>query len=273
MNRLSKKAGIRIAAGILVVVFLILILAGAKTKEAADSSETASGRAYIAAESAKDPSEVQNRIQSLKSSSGSVWNEDFSFDDLMQQIETLQLRELTEEEIYSLRSFLDTTVFVGDSMTQAILEYDLLDENHVRFLRSASISQLDEQVQEALSMLPDRIVFFMGLNDINYFEDTNDYYNAFYEKIHTIRSARPDMKIYVCSMLPPSDDLAAEREDLARSPEYDSKIEQLCMDTGCNYVDCKWMVRQEYYLEDGIHFSYGFYCVWLQYIAAVIQGG
>ncbi len=270
---LSKNQWIP-AAGIAIAVLLILLIAVLNpNKKSVISEETAAGRAYITEESRKNVLEIQNRIDSAKENANTGAEGGIAdLPDLQSQIDSLQIRELTPEEIYSYRDRLASTIIVGDSMAQAVLEYELLDENHVMYQRSASISQLDEQISAALSMLPDTIVFFMGLNDINYFEDPSEYYNAFAQKIFWIKEQRPDLRILICSMLPPSEDLAAEREDLARSPEYDAMLSLLCEQTGCLYADCKWMVRQELYLEDGLHFNYGFYCVWLQYIAGILSG-
>ena len=267
MRSLSKKHILFLTEGAVLIVLLIILIRFTGKKETVYSEETAAGRAYISAEAAKDPAVIQARIQTLKESAGNgIVPGSASFDELFAQIDSLQIRTLSTEEIYNYRSAMANTVIVGDSMAQAVLEYDLLDENHVYYQRSASISQLDEQITGALSMLPQNLVFFMGLNDINYYEDTSQYYNAFYEKIRMIREIAPDVRIFICSMLPPSDGLAAEREDLARSPEYDAVLRQLCQDVSAGYIDCSWMVRQPLYLEDGIHFSYEFYCVWLQYL-------
>ena len=153
-------------------------------------------------------------------------------------------------------------------MAQAVLEYGLLDAGHVKYLRSASISQLSDQINEALAMLPDHIIFFTGLNDVDIFAaDPAGFYAAYLQQTESILAFNPSIKVSICSLLPPSDALAAARPDLARAPEFDAQIRQVCADSAAEYIDCTWMVRQELYLADQMHFNEEFYMIWLQYAA------
>lgn len=280
MSRKRTRKILFIAEGIVIAVLLIILLLTLHRSREKSSASAEEGRAYIAAEEARDPAQAMSVIRQAREaaenaesdaeSEGSATEGTFIPEELASQIAELNIPDLSPEEIAMLRQRLNTTVFVGDSMAQAILEYELLDENHVRYQRSASISQLYDLTQEALAMLPDRIIFFTGLNDVDVFEDPQDYYYAYLERIGQVQAADPDIRIYVCSLLPPSDELAGWREDLARSPLYDEQLQRVCDDTAAQYIDAKWMVRQELYLEDGIHFNYSFYTVLLKYIAQVI---
>ena len=61
--------------------------------------------------------------------------------------------------------------------------------------------------------------------------------------------------------------LAAVNLNLARSPEFDAQLRRAAEETGIPYIDCHWMVRQQLYLDDGIHFKDGFYTVLIRYLA------
>ncbi len=188
--------------------------------------------------------------------------------DLKNQVETLNITPFSEAELAKMRSLFDRTVFIGDSLTQAILTYGFFDENHIKYKRSASISDLGPEIEAALQMLPDNIVFFTGLNDVSRFiTDPAQYYEAYKEKILGILNVRPDIHIYVISLLPPSNDLARVNLNLARSPEFDEQLKRAAGDTPAVYVDCHWMVRQQLYLDDGIHFKEPFYTILFKYLA------
>ncbi len=186
---------------------------------------------------------------------------------LYDQINNLTIPELTPEELAGYQQKYANTIVIGDSMAQAVYEYGLLDGNHVYFERGASISMLSEEIDEAMAMLPSKIIFFTGLNDTDYFDDPNAYAAAYQDRINQVLSWNPAVEIYICSMTPPGNELGAARPDLARAPEYDAALQNLCASTTSKYIDLNWMVRQELYLEDGIHFDYSFYTVWLQYAA------
>lgn len=271
MRTKKNKKILFIAEGAAIIALLIILIVILHHRGEKNEKNTAAGIAYIEAEEAKDPAQALGAIKEAREASngGTQGSSEASatMEDLAQQIASLEIREMSPEEIAMWRQRYGSTVVVGDSMTQAILEYDFLDENHVKFQRSISVGQLYELTQEALEMLPDRIIFFTGLNDVDVFENPEDYYNAYLDRVNQVRSFNPDIHINICSLLPPSEELASWREDLARSPEYDAELQRLCADTGVNYIDLHWMVRQELYLEDGIHFNYDFYTIWMQYVA------
>ena len=188
--------------------------------------------------------------------------------ELLAQIDALQIAMFSEAELAEYRNRFMNTVFVGDSLTQAMLTYGFFDENHIKFKRSASISQLGEEIDAALAMLPDNLVFFTGLNDVSfYIADPYQYGEAYKAAIAHVRSKSPGTRVIVISLLPPSDYLAAVNLNLARSPEFDAQLRRAAEETGIPYIDCHWMVRQQLYLDDGIHFKDGFYTVLIRYLA------
>ena len=284
-----KNQSILTAAAIAVALLLMLVPAHHANSQAQDSSETAQGRAYVEAEAQRDTAEIMNTInvanQTVGSGEESQGSEGQIVDgtsegtsesgtstvditSLQAQIDSLNINQLTPEQIADYKGRLSNVQFVGDSMTQAAYDYGLLDADHVWFVRGASIGQLSEQIQSAIDMLPESIVFFTGANAVDYYESADVFAEAYKNQCDNILAQRPDMNIYICSMLPVSDDVASYREDLAKTGEYDQALQQICAENGFNYIDLNWMVKQELYIEDGLHFDYDFYQIWIQYIAS-----
>ena len=81
----------------------------------------------------------------------------------------------------------------------------------------------------------------------------------------------PDAEIFICSMTPPSDDLAAEREDLAMSVYYADALKTWCEENDILCLDLSFLVSQDRYLEDGIHFNYTFYEGWIGLLAEAVS--
>lgn len=188
---------------------------------------------------------------------------------LQEQIRTLNIDLFTPDELASIRRRFDNAVFTGDSMAQGLVSFELFDENHVKFLRGASVGEFDPQIQAAIDTLPDYFIFFTGCNNVStYINDPTEYYRQFVSRIEWVKSALPDTEIYVICMLPASDHfIQYENYHVARQPEYDAQLKLVCQDTGVHYVDCHWMVRQELYLEDGLHFNLAFYTVLIKFLA------
>ncbi|MBQ6074709.1 MAG: hypothetical protein IJK86_00970 [Lachnospiraceae bacterium] len=188
---------------------------------------------------------------------------------LQEQIRTLNIDLFTPDELASIRRRFDGAVFTGDSMAQGLVSFELFDENHVKFQRGASVGEFDPQIQAAIDTLPDYFIFFTGCNNVStYINDPTEYYRQFVSRIEWVKRALPDTEIYVICMLPASDRfIQYENYHVARSPEYDAQLKLVCQDTGVHYVDCHWMVRQELYLEDGLHFNLAFYTVLIKFLA------
>lgn len=182
------------------------------------------------------------------------------------QIDSASITTLTEEERGAYRSRLSSCALIGDSMAQAALEYGFLDSAHVFYRRGYAIGQLGDAIREAAAMLPSTVIFFTGLNDTDYYAEPALYAEAYLEKIQEVKFLLPDARIFVCSMLPPSDALGATRPDLARAPLYDEALRNMCSEKGISYIDTSWMVNQALYMGDGIHFVSSFYDVWIQYV-------
>ena len=189
---------------------------------------------------------------------------------LRAQVESGKAEELSPEELGRLKARFSTVAVVGDSMAQALLEYGLLDESQVFYERGGITRNLGPVTDRALQMYPETVIFFTGLNDADH-ETYDSYPEAYAQRVAQVHAALPEAKILICSMTPPSNSLGAVREDLARAPVFDQVLEGWCAGSPyADYVDLKWMVRQDWYMDDGIHFKRSFYLIWLQYLDDIL---
>ncbi|MDO4491099.1 MAG: GDSL-type esterase/lipase family protein [Lachnospiraceae bacterium] len=270
LNRRNQSILTPVFVGVACLLFLIPACQSRRSLYEGENS--ARGRAYVEAEGQRDPMEVLNLLQSAQPQPMQNGTEDpyADFEQnwslLKEEINTLTIRQLTQEEIAQYGQRLSGVQFVGDSLAQAIYDYGLADGDHVWFRRGAVINDLGEETQNAINMLPERIVFFVGANALNYYPSGQAFAEACLNQCRNILSQRPDLRLYFCSMLPVSDELAAYREDLTTAGEYDQALREMCAANGIEYIDINWMVRQELYIEDGIHFNRDFYQIWLRYM-------
>ena len=188
-----------------------------------------------------------------------------------QEAETNQVRMLSAEELAWFANRLNDTVFVGDSITQALITDGVLPESLVFYKRGVILREIGPTLDRALSVYPKNVVFLKGLNDCDA-EEPDTFIQRYTDWVAYIHEKLPGAKIYICSLLPPSNALGAVRPDLARSYLYDDALQAWCPGAGVTYIDLHWLVYQHLYLSDGIHFTKSFYQLFLRYATVCIKG-
>lgn len=187
-----------------------------------------------------------------------------------QELDTDTVTNLTDEEQVEIRTLFANTIFFGDSMTQAIGEYGFLDMTNIVYQRSATIDVLITKIPEVAATLPQQVVIFTGLNDCNHYTEIADYRRDYETLLQQLKASIPGVKIVVSSLLPPSDALGQVRADLVRAPQFDQELRSICQEKDVTYVDSTWIVRQQNYLDDGIHMNRTFYQIWFRYLKALL---
>lgn len=187
------------------------------------------------------------------------------------EAESNNIRMLSAEELAWFANRLSDTVFVGDSITQALVTDGVLPENLVFFKRGVILREIGPTLDRALQTYPKNVVFLKGLNDCDA-EEPDTFIQRYSDWTAYIREKLPGANIYICSLLPPSKALGAVRPDLARSPEFDGPLQAWCPTAGVTYIDLHWLVYQHLYLPDGIHFTKSFYQLFLRYATVAIKG-
>jgi hypothetical protein len=188
-----------------------------------------------------------------------------------QEAEQNTVRMLSAEELAWFANRLSDTVFVGDSITQALETEGVLPDELVFFQRGVILREIGPTLDRALSVYPRNVVFLKGLNDCDA-EEPDSFIQRYTDWVAYIRQTLPGTNIYICSLLPPSKALGAVRPDLARSPLYDDALKAWCPTAGVTYIDLNWLVYQHLYLSDGIHFTKSFYQLFLRYATVCIKG-
>lgn len=253
------------------LLFFLIVLGGC-----AKHADVSEGEAYIAELENRDVAAVQQAVakaQEPASDRGAAPSLEALYAAVRQfrtDYEAGLIGEPDEAQLTQDRNILRDTAVIGDSMAQAVLEYGFLDEAHVFFERGAIIRELGGQIEAASAMLPRTVVFFTGLNDTDH-ETVDSYVEAYASQTAYVKSLLPDAEIFICSMTPPSDFLAAEREDLAMSVYYTEALKSWCEENEILYLDLSFLVRQDRYLEDGIHFNYTFYEGWIGLITEAVS--
>lgn len=203
--------------------------------------------------------------------------------------------ETTAPTPVDLEEFFSETVFIGDSITyglstycniykplygakflcassyavrHAIVDPEPGNENIV----SVKYQGVSMRPEEALAQMGAKRVFIMlGLNDISFGVDYT--IGNWRILIENIQAACPDIEIFIQSATP----LHANRDNPANKlcnnnmNTYNEKLQALCAEMGCRYVDVasalkdeNGQLKDEYCSDQYCHMSYAGIDVWIQ---------
>lgn len=173
--------------------------------------------------------------------------------------------------------FFKEDVFIGDSITQGISDYDFLNEENVYAKLGISLMQVDAQIAKAKKIQPQKIFLLLGANDIEYEGTTPGVFKERYRNvICKIKTSMPNTKIYVQSILPVLPN-AAKNNPLVnntRIGQFNNAIASMASEENITYLNIASLINnsnKNLYEPDGEHFKCKFYNLWLNYIEANIK--
>ena len=184
--------------------------------------------------------------------------------------------EQDAEEQPASEKFTDCLV-MGDSITQGLYEYGVLDQANVQADRGAGVSagdneKLADHIARAKEMKPSVLFLSYGMNDVGAQNgDADGFIKAYRPVIRDLKKSLPDTKIYVNSILPAAQTAIDQNSVYAEIPKFNQKLKELCEKEKITFIDNTDLVKQEYYAGDGIHMSTGYYKEWVNHMAEVAE--
>ena len=179
-----------------------------------------------------------------------------------------------KEYIYELLNN-KKVLFLGDSNTEHFLFYNLLDEKYFKYMTGLSVNKQSKKIEEYLTDDIETIVFFNGYNFDEY-KTVEEYINSYENIIKIVKNKLKNCKIYILSIIPAS--LEKIKEDL-KSPiphnifmgkEFDIGLENHNF-YDATYIDTKWIVRENFNKDDGVHMIDTFYKILIPYVSLFIN--
>ena len=193
----------------------------------------------------------------------------------IQQLEEAeQDTDQAAEERSAREKFADCLV-LGDSITQGLYEYGVLDQANVQADRGTGVSEnssekLKEHIARAKEMKPAVLFLAYGMNDIEAQNgDPAGFAKVYRPVLEELKTALPDTKIYVNSILPAAQTAIEERPVFAQVPKFNARLKKLCKKEDITFIDNTELVKEEYYAKDGIHMSPSYYTEWVKHMAEV----
>lgn len=168
------------------------------------------------------------------------------------------------------RAVFANSVIMGDSISEAFTEYDLLNASSVMAKIGVELDELDDQVEGVAKINPQVIFLSYGMNDIIATRgDTEEFVKQYDALIKKLQEKLPDTKLFVNSIFP------VQQQEIDREPayadldSYNEALHALCDKRQIAYIDNTELVSDQFYEEDGVHFKSAFYPYWLNRMAEV----
>lgn len=189
------------------------------------------------------------------------------------KIEDKEAEEQEAREAFQNRTpdekFTDA-VILGDSITEGLLEYNILSPSKVIATIGISLPNTGEDIEKAMGLRPKHIFLAYGENDV---EGTNGDTRLFKEQyqsvVDRIQETLPDTKIFINEILPVQPKVVEEAPVYADLQKYNETIRELCKEEGITSIDNSSLVSEELYEQDGIHMKPEYYGAWVSHMAEV----
>lgn len=187
------------------------------------------------------------------------------------EIDTSKRNEygVVELDNATIKKAFNGVVVVGDSFSEALDVYGLLDEGSVIYKRGASVNEIDDLIEKVITMKPSTVIMEFGCNDLQmYNSDIDGFIEQYQSEIQKIKDALPDTMICVNSILPMTEEKVKEKAGREKRPEYNEAIQEMCDKEEYLYIDSSFIVEanSDLYEQDGIHMKKEYYEQWLSYI-------
>jgi lysophospholipase L1-like esterase len=182
---------------------------------------------------------------------------------------------VVEDKEVDFYKFYENTVFMGDSITEGLMEMELVNQYNVISNKGDTIIKGKENIDKVVSLQPKNLVLLYGMNDVIAFDGSGpggpDKFKAHYiEFINDIKTKLPNTNIYIQAPLPVMDRAIETNGRLTNTnlDEFRKLAYEASEETGVKYVNIDVLVKDkdELYEADGVHFKYDFYLKWLSYL-------
>ena len=248
-KKLRLPLGIALAAVLALVIFTVSV-SGQRSR--ASSEAVAPGIAYLEAQEAKDPTQVDEILRVRRE------------EQLKREHDQL-LEELSsgEKDVWSM---FEDYVLLGDSRAVGFYYYDFLPHSRVLAEGGDTIRKVADHLEDIRALNPSYVYLCYGINDVSigFWDEPEEYAAEMIEVVHSINEVVPQAKVVVSSIFPATDPAFELSEKWRRIPEFSAAVHEACDENGIIFVDNDEIAAQhmDWFQPDGIHLMTYFYPLW-----------
>lgn len=181
-------------------------------------------------------------------------------------------------------SYFSDAAFIGDSLTQGLQLYDILDTNVIanKGINLSTVYDAEKiRVAEGYTSVfaelerlqPAKIYVLLGMNDIAW-RTEGDFIRLYGELIDNLQTEFPDAVLYIQSIFPVTGWYAAEDNGIDNSKvvTYNEELMALAEEKDCYYLDVRSVLIDDNGTlpdeasPDGIHLNAPYYKHWFDYL-------
>lgn len=170
----------------------------------------------------------------------------------------------------SNKIYFEESVFMGDSITEGLDFYDIVNKSSVLAKKGLDVVQAKDAVSALSSINPKRIFILYGMNDLKRFENPDDFKENYIKLIQAIKQTVPGVEIYLQSLTPVQAKVQQKDHSFSqdRIDKFVEQVIEAAKQENVHYIDIKSVVvdRDDLYEPDGMHFTMEFYGLWLNYL-------
>ncbi|WP_223829620.1 GDSL-type esterase/lipase family protein [Paenibacillus arenilitoris] len=167
-------------------------------------------------------------------------------------------------------SLYETSVFLGDSITEGLAYHDALNEENVLAGAGKTAQFALENVEELAKRKPEHIFIQLGSDDLLWpTDDPKSYSLAYYAQlIDGIKDRLPDAAVTLLSVTPVTEEATRKEPRYRNIGDYNEGLKELAAREDVGYVDLSPLTAEhaDLYDADGIHFQAEFYPILLDYL-------
>ena len=181
----QKKKHVIIGVGAVAVLAAVTLIAEGISYFSAETVDTKEGLAIIKVTEKENVKDIEKKINKLDTK------------------DKLESQEASGEINY--KSLFSSSVVMGDSISEAFTEYDLLNASSVVAKIGVELDELDDQIKTVADINPQVIFLSYGMNDVIATNgDTDLFIKEYKAVIDQLRKKLPDTTLYVNSIFPVS---------------------------------------------------------------------
>ena len=175
----------------------------------------------------------------------------------------------------SNKIYFEDSVFMGDSITEGLDFYDIVNKSSVLAKKGQDLVQAKRAVNILSSINPKRVFILYGMNDLEKFENPDDFKDNYIKLIQAIKQRAPNAEIYLQSLTPVQAKVQQKNHSFSqdRIDNFVEKVIEAAKEENVHYIDIKSVVkdREDLYEPDGMHFTVNFYGLWLDYLRSQLK--
>ncbi|MFR7990357.1 MAG: GDSL-type esterase/lipase family protein [Anaerovoracaceae bacterium] len=193
-----------------------------------------------------------------------------TIEDQIKKLETTEARgtfDVTKRlTTAQYRKIFSTSVILGDSITEGLVDYGYLGSDQVFCKIGASIINGEDLFNSAAQTYPKLAFLSFGMNDMgNYNGNADSFIKKYKELIQSFKKISPDTVILINSISTPSKSAISASPILSNYKKFNAALQEMCKDMGLTYIDNSYIIEEhpDFYAGDGIHVSSDYYPYWM----------